>query len=107
VSNEARNHARHDGRQLRLAVRDGTRRDTAGWATPEDVAVAEDERRQLVVALASLPAADREAIALRWFAGLSESEMAEALDCRPGTVKSRLSRALDRLRAVLPSEVVQ
>jgi RNA polymerase sigma-70 factor (ECF subfamily) len=38
-------------------------------------------------------------IACRYFLDLSESETAAALGIRPGTVKSRLSRALDRLRA--------
>lgn len=107
VANEARNHRRRDGRQAHLAVRDGNRRATTGWATPEDEAIGEDDRRRLAVALSSLPPADREAIALRWFAGLTEAEMAVALDCRPGTVKSRLSRALDRLRAVLPTEALR
>jgi RNA polymerase sigma-70 factor (ECF subfamily) len=38
-------------------------------------------------------------IACRYFLGLSEAETATTLGWRPGTVKSRLSRALDRLRA--------
>lgn len=40
-------------------------------------------------------------IAYRYFFDLSEAEMATALNCARGTVKSRLSRALGRLRAVL------
>jgi RNA polymerase sigma-70 factor (ECF subfamily) len=44
---------------------------------------------------------DRTVIALRYFAGLSEAETALALEVPAGTVKSRLSRALDRLRAEL------
>jgi len=39
------------------------------------------------------------------FFELSEAEMAEALKCPKGTVKSRLSRALGRLRAVLPADL--
>ncbi|MGH2693125.1 MAG: RNA polymerase sigma factor [Actinomycetota bacterium] len=45
-----------------------------------------------------LPPADREIIAYRYFLGLSEAETAEALAVPPGTVKSRLSRAMTRLR---------
>jgi DNA-directed RNA polymerase specialized sigma24 family protein len=37
-------------------------------------------------------------IAYRYFLDLSESEMAEALSIPRGTVKSRLSRAITRLR---------
>jgi DNA-directed RNA polymerase specialized sigma24 family protein len=37
-------------------------------------------------------------IVTRYWAGWSEAEIAEALGCRPGTVKSLASRALDRLR---------
>jgi DNA-directed RNA polymerase specialized sigma24 family protein len=40
-------------------------------------------------------------IAARYLLGLSESETATALALRPGTVKSRLSRALQRLREQL------
>ena len=41
---------------------------------------------------------DRLVIAYRYFFDLSEAEMATALDCARGTVKSRLSRAMQRLR---------
>ncbi len=52
-------------------------------------------------ALGRLREEDRLIIAYRYFFDLSEAEMATALDCARGTVKSRLSRALGRLRAVL------
>jgi RNA polymerase sigma-70 factor (ECF subfamily) len=44
---------------------------------------------------------DREVIGLRYFLDLGEAEMAAALDVAPGTVKSRLARAMGRLRTVL------
>jgi RNA polymerase sigma factor (sigma-70 family) len=47
---------------------------------------------------------DRLVIAYRYWFDLSEAEMAEALGCARGTVKSRLSRALERLRDELGEE---
>jgi DNA-directed RNA polymerase specialized sigma24 family protein len=47
---------------------------------------------------------DRLAIACRYFLGLSEQETASTLGWRRGTVKSRTSRALDRLRGRLGVE---
>ena len=106
VANEARNRRRSEGRRERLAVRAGALAPSTVPSTPEDEAVAADRRRRLAAAIETLGDRDREVIACRWFAGLSESEMAVVLGCRPGTVKSRLSRALDRLRAALPAEEV-
>lgn len=51
--------------------------------------------------VASLPFRQRAAIVLRYYAQLSEREIADALDCRPGTVKSLASRALSRLHKEL------
>ena len=48
--------------------------------------------------LAELPFNQRAAVVLRFYAGLPEREIAEALNVRPGTVKSRLHRALSQLR---------
>ena len=104
VANEARNRRRSQGRRERLVVRAAA--DDVDPSTPEDAAVAADRRRRLAAAIDALPERDREVIACRWFAGLSEAETAEVLSCRPGTVKSRSSRALDRLRAELPAEDV-
>jgi RNA polymerase sigma-70 factor (sigma-E family) len=56
---------------------------------------------ELSDALAKLPAKRRAAIVLRYYAGLSEQEIAEALGVRPGTVKSMLHRALAQLREVI------
>lgn len=47
---------------------------------------------------------DQEIIYLRYMLELSVQETAQVLDVRPGTVKSRLSRALDRLRGVVLAE---
>jgi len=54
----------------------------------------------LLQALESLEERDRLVIACRYLLDLTEAETAAALGCRRGTVKSRLSRALERLRAV-------
>ena len=48
-------------------------------------------------ALADLSKVNREVVVLRYYAHLSEQQTAEILDIAPGTVKSRLSRALAQL----------
>jgi RNA polymerase sigma-70 factor (sigma-E family) len=52
----------------------------------------------LADAVAALPYRQRAALVLRYYADLRESEIAEAIGCRPGTVKSLTSRALAALR---------
>lgn len=100
VANTARNHRRsrwrRRGAELRLAARP-----TCDHAEPSLYAVASDERAAVVVALNRLGREDRLVIALRHFEQLTEQEMAATLDCPPGTVKSRLSRAMARLRVEL------
>jgi RNA polymerase sigma factor (sigma-70 family) len=56
----------------------------------------------LADAVARLPFRQRAVIVLRYYADLSEAEIADALDCRPGTVKSLASRALDTLSKEIP-----
>jgi len=55
-------------------------------------------------AIESLREEDRLVIIYRYFLELSEAEIAEVLGCARGTVKSRLSRALARLRQRLAPE---
>jgi RNA polymerase sigma factor (sigma-70 family) len=57
------------------------------------------DRVTLLAALDSLGEQDRLVLTYRYFFELTEREMAQALACRQGTVKSRLSRALKRLRS--------
>jgi RNA polymerase sigma-70 factor, ECF subfamily len=61
-----------------------------------------NEMREAVrTAVQLLPPQQRETVVLRYFGGLTMSEIAFAMGCRKGTVKSRLSRALDRLGETL------
>lgn len=60
-----------------------------------------DEEWELLELLSSLDYRPRAVLVLRYWAGWSEAEIAEALGCRPGTVKSLASRALTRLRKEL------
>ena len=100
AANEARNRRRSAGRRSALALR-AAAEPVAQVPLPEAAALASDERRELAAALAQLGPEHREVIALRYLLDLSEAECAAALGCRPGTVKSRLSRALGRLRLEL------
>jgi RNA polymerase sigma-70 factor (sigma-E family) len=60
-----------------------------------------DQRAQLVAGLRRLPAKMRAALVLRYFEDLPEAEVAAALGCSVGTVKSQVSRGLQRLRESL------
>lgn len=63
-----------------------------------DLAADADLRAVLAQALAALPARQRAVLVLRYFEQLSEAEIAAALGCSAGAVKSAASRGLDRLR---------
>jgi RNA polymerase sigma factor (sigma-70 family) len=102
VSNEARNRRRSGRRQDDLVERVALARPSGDAApSPEAAALEHDRRRTLLSAVRGLPERDRQAIVARFFLELSEAEMATVLGCRRGTVKSRLSRALARLRLAL------
>ena len=60
-----------------------------------------ETREAVWAALGKLPPAQRAAIVLRYYLGLSEAEMAAELACPPGTVKWRLHAARNRLRTLL------
>lgn len=57
---------------------------------------------ELADAIARLPYRQRTVVVLRYYADLSEAEIAAALGCRPGTVKSLASRALATLSKEMP-----
>jgi RNA polymerase sigma factor (sigma-70 family) len=108
IANEARNRRRSAARRAALGQRATDRGLLAAPGDdPEDRAIASDAFASVMRAIDTLSSADRSVIACRYFAGLSEGETAEVLGCRPGTVKSRNSRALARLRAEMGVEVTR
>ncbi len=99
VANEARNRRRSSGRRAQLAMRAQAGQASGGAApSPEELTVAADERGRLLAQLDALPEQARTVLACRYLLDLSETETAAVLDVRPGTVKSRTARALERLR---------
>ncbi len=99
VANEARNRRRSAGRRTGLVLRAAEDRPSNDAApSPESAVLAHESRMALLAAVNRLRDEDREVIGARYFLELSESETADALRIPRGTVKSRLSRALSRLR---------
>ncbi|MGH9298541.1 MAG: RNA polymerase sigma factor [Acidimicrobiales bacterium] len=86
-----RSAARERDRRPLLYVIDGSGADSSSSASPGD----------LHDVLIGLPYRQRAAVVLRFYADMSENEIAEALGCRPGTVGSLIHRGLERLRAVV------
>jgi RNA polymerase sigma-70 factor (sigma-E family) len=71
-------------------------------APPADLAVLlTEEHREVVEAMRTLPRRQREVLVLRYWSGLSEAEIAEALGVARGTVKSSAARALAALETRL------
>ena len=80
--------------RLRLAWRRvGPLPDTLPAPGPEELEELEE--------LFSLPPEDRAVIHLHYYEGWSTDEIARMLSCRPGTVRSRLFRARERLKKLL------
>jgi RNA polymerase sigma-70 factor, ECF subfamily len=87
---------RHEHADLDAVVYHGTRE-----PGPEDVAMLRQDMDQVAVALAALTDDQREAIALRFFAGLSAREAAEVMGRQEGTIRGLQFRAIAALRRQL------
>lgn len=102
VANEARNRRRSAGRRQGLALRVTDAADRGAAAPgPEQAVMAAEMRTELLAALGTLRDDDREVLGARYLLDLNEAEAAETLGIPRGTVKSRTSRALARLREAL------
>ena len=62
------------------------------------------DRDEMFAALTKVSERQRAALVLRYYLDLSDADIADALRCRPGTVKSLLSRGVDALREVMTDE---
>lgn len=101
VANEAVNRARSASRHAHaeLSLAEGVAADPG--ASPEEAALVRERREGVLRGLDRMREEDRTVIAYRYFFEMSEAEMADALGVARGTVKSRLSRALARLRELM------
>lgn len=103
VANEAKN--RRNARYRDTGVSDIVHQNEPSTGDlPADFAVQQDTSRNLIHAIHTLSQIDQQVILMRYALQLTESEMAQALDIPAGTVKSRLSRALARLRTYLEAQ---
>jgi len=106
VTNETKNLTRSRRRRAALVLRLSAA-ESGGTAAdgPVDEVLAAERRGQLMAAVNALPDRERQVLVCRYFLDLSEAETAQVLEWPLGSVKSRTSRALNRLRGlVVPGE---
>lgn len=96
--NLSRDRYRREVRQASSAVASV---DAGNVGEARDLADAVADRDEVIAALGRLSFEHREVLVLRFFADLSVAEVAAAIDESEGTVKSRTSRALARMRELL------
>lgn len=99
VVNRARSVLRH-----RVVVDRNAPRPAPDMPSAEQGAIVLLERSAVVSALQALPARQREALVLRYYADLPEAEIASVMGISRGAVKSHTARATSSLRAVLENE---
>lgn len=110
ATNLLRRHWREEVRELRAYARSAVDPVLDAFDGVEERLDASGERRRLVEGLAELRGPERDALLLAAWADLSYSEIASALEVPVGTVRSRLSRARERISASLggpPTAVTQ
>jgi RNA polymerase sigma-70 factor (ECF subfamily) len=101
LANEARSRRRSHGRREALARRAALEPAPESAPAPEAAAERREREAMLAGALARMPEHERRAIVGRYVVGLDEGELATVLDCRRGTIKSRLSRGREHLRELV------
>jgi RNA polymerase sigma-70 factor (sigma-E family) len=101
VVNLCRSHVRRRMVERAFVKREtaAAERESARWPTSSL-----EDREVLWRALGRLPERQRVAIVLRFYEDLPEVQVADILRCRPGTVKSRVSRGLETLRDEMRGE---
>jgi RNA polymerase sigma-70 factor, ECF subfamily len=82
----------------RLSASDALAQEPCTALLPDTSAEISEDARRVRQAVTSLPEEHRLVVELRFFAGATLDEIAVALDCPPGTVKSRLHYGLEKLR---------
>ena len=102
TANLSRNRRRSAGRYLAALTR--AFRDEPAPASVEEKSTQYMEANDLRKAVQNLNEPDQQVVYLRYFMDLSVAETAEVLQVAEGTVKSRLSRALEKLRAIVKRE---
>jgi RNA polymerase sigma-70 factor (ECF subfamily) len=103
ASNLASNRRRSAGRYLAALTR-AFRNEPTSSSSTEEKSTQHTEAKDLWKAVQNLSVPDQQIIYLRYFLELSVAETAQSLDVPEGTVKSRLSRALERLRGVIQQD---
>jgi RNA polymerase sigma-70 factor (sigma-E family) len=99
VVNRSRSILRH-----RTAIAQTLRQVPPDTPHAEDEVLIQLERSNVVAALRKLPVRQREAIVLRYYADLSEAEIAAAMGITRGAVKSHTARGMSALRAAMQQE---
>lgn len=102
AANLAKNRHRSVGRYVAALTR--SFRSEPALPNVEERTVERMEANELWQAVKTMGRSDQQVVYLRFFLGLSVAETAEAMGIAEGTVKSRLSRALERLRGVIRKE---
>ena len=106
VANEAHNRRRSAARRDALTLRAAAEhRPGDAVPSPEAALLSRESQERLLAAVERLSDEHRDAIVCRYLLDLTEEETAAALRIRRGTVKSRLSRALARLREELEGDL--
>ena len=96
VVNRSRSVLRH-----RVVVDRNAPKPAPDMPSAEHGAIASLERSAVISALRTLPARQREALVLRFYADMSEAQIADAMQISKGAVKSHTARAMATLRTVL------
>lgn len=100
VVNHATSALRHRGVVSRHVVREAARPGPPA-PSPEHLTVDDERRQEVLAAVGALPERQRAVIALRYYLGASEAEIADTLGISRGAVKSHASRGAAALRATL------
>ncbi|MBN1510193.1 MAG: sigma-70 family RNA polymerase sigma factor [Sedimentisphaerales bacterium] len=96
---------RRDCRRREAAQPDGAATKTTRVRPPDQWAVVNEQMQQITKAMSRLPLEQREAVTLRFQAGMEFREIAEIQNTSVNTVQGRYRYGMEKLRALLNSEV--